>query len=400
MQGLRLAGRMDGMAGSAVREILKVTQKPDIISFAGGLPSPESFPVAELKEITAAIFAEAGAQMLQYGVTEGFQPLREFLAGWLKTTKNIPAAPDDIQITSGSQQGIDLVSKVFLDPGDQVAIESPSYLAAFQIFNSYQARYLPVSSDEQGMCTDHLEELLQNPDNRPKLVYTVATFQNPTGITMSLERRKRLLELAERYNLLIVEDNPYGELRYEGEDIPTLKALDTNGRVIYLGSFSKVVAPGLRTGYAVVPPAIRPKLTIAKQAADLHSSNLSQEILYEFCRRGLLDPQIKKIRAAYRVKRDAMFTALEKNFPAGVRWTKPKGGLFLWVELPAGSDTAALLPIAVEHKVAYVPGTPFYAGGGGENAMRVNFSNATIEQIDRGVAELGTVIAGSLKVLA
>ncbi|MFZ3171823.1 MAG: PLP-dependent aminotransferase family protein [Carboxydocellales bacterium] len=398
MQQLRLAERMGNMSGSAVREILKITQQPNMISFAGGLPSPESFPVAELQEITHEVYAKTGAQMLQYGITEGYQPLNEFIAHWLKATKQINAEPADIQITSGSQQGIDLVSRVFLNKGDQVIVESPSYLSAFQVFNSYQASYLPIPSDDQGMLVDELEKALADGTKKPKLVYTVATFNNPTGITMNLERRKKLLQLADKHNLIIIEDNPYGELRYQGEHVPTLKSLDTQGRVVYLGSFSKVVAPGLRIGYAIAHPEIRSRITIAKQAADVHSSNLSQQIIYEYCSRGYLDPHIQEICLAYGVKRDAMFQALGSYFPKEVKWTRPEGGLFIWAELPPGSDTTELLRQAVDQRVAFVPGTPFYANNTGQNTLRLNFSNATLEQIDYGIGKIGEVIKEYLAV--
>ncbi|MDA8211034.1 MAG: PLP-dependent aminotransferase family protein [Clostridia bacterium] len=398
MKELRMAERMEKMSGSAVREILKLTQQPNMISFAGGLPSPDSFPVAKLQEITNEVYSKSGAQMLQYGITEGYKPLNEFIAQWLKSSKNITASPEDIQITSGSQQGIDLVSRVFLNAGDQVVVESPSYLSAFQVFNSYQVKYLPIPSDDQGMQVDELEKALDDNTNKPKLVYTVATFQNPTGITMSLERRKKLLQLADKHKLIIIEDNPYGELRYEGEHVPTLKSLDTQGRVVYLGSFSKVVAPGLRIGYAVAHPEIRAKITIAKQAADVHSSNLSQQIIYEYCNRGYLDPHIQEICRAYGVKRDAMFKALDEHFPKAVNWTRPEGGLFIWAELPQGCDTTELLQKAVEHRVAFVPGTPFFVNNTGQNTLRLNFSNATFEQIEYGIAKIGEVIKEYLTV--
>ncbi len=390
MNELRTANRMRNVCGSAVREILKITQQSDIISFAGGFPSPESFPVEKLQQITSEVYGKYGSQMLQYGITEGFAPLKEFVANWLKSSKGINTSTDEIQITSGSQQGIDLVSRVFLDPGDEVVVESPSYLSAFQIFNTYQVNYLTIPSDNDGMQVDQLEELLKT--NKPKIVYTVATFQNPTGTTMSLERRKKLLDLANQHDFLIIEDNPYGELRYEGEHVPTLKALDTTGRVIYLGSFSKVVAPGLRVGYLIAHPEIRAKVTIAKQATDVHTSNLSQQIIFEYCSRGYLDPHIERICKVYGEKRDAMFRALEQYFPKEVTWTRPEGGLFIWLELPEGSDATALLPKAVEHKVAFVPGTPFFADGTGNNTMRLNFSNATFEQIDTGIQKLGEVL--------
>lgn len=395
MMDLLFARRMENVGGSAVREILKLTQQPNIISFAGGLPSPESFPVAELRQITDRIYQDYGVQFLQYGITEGYAPFLDFIAGWLKEEKNIGASPSEIQITTGSQQGIDLVSKVFLNAGDEVVIESPSYLSAFQVFNLYRSQYIPVDSDDGGMKVVELEKSLRQ-GRRPKIVYTVPTYQNPTGITMSNDRRQALLDLAEQYNFYIIEDNPYGELAYDGGQVPTLKSLDRHGRVIYLGSFSKIVAPGLRIGYVVARPEIRRQITVAKQASDVHSSNLSQVIIYEFCRQGLLGPQIEKICRLYKVKRDAMLAALDRFFPATAEWTRPEGGLFIWATLPEGSNTTDLLARAVEQGVAFVPGNPFFVDNSGQNTLRLNFSNASLDQINEGIARLGAVIKSYL----
>lgn len=390
-----IAKRMEGLEGSAVREILKLTQQPNIISFAGGLPSPESFPVDTLREITEKVYMDQGLQVLQYGITEGYKPLLDFLAGWLKTDKKIDANIDEIQITSGSQQGIDLVSRVFLNAGDEVVIESPSYLSAFQVFNLYNAKYISIDSDEDGMKVSQLQELLEE-GRRPKIVYTVATYQNPTGITLSMERRKQLVDLADRYNFYIIEDNPYGELAFDGKEVPTLKSLDKNGRVLYLGSFSKIVAPGLRIGYIVAKPEIRKIITVAKQASDVHSSNLPQYIIYEYCKQGHLTPQIKKICALYKEKRDAMLTALEEFFPPEANWTRPRGGLFIWVELPKACNCTELLALAVSRGVAFVPGTPFFVDNKGQNTMRLNFSNASLDLIQEGIGKLGNVVKGYL----
>jgi 2-aminoadipate transaminase len=396
MMDLLFAKRMENLGGSAVREILKLTQRPNIISFAGGLPSPDSFPVDELREVTNKVYLDYGVKMLQYGITEGYQPLLEFIAGWLKTAKGIETSSDEIQITTGSQQGIDLVSRVFLNAGDEVVIESPSYLSAFQVFNLHRVKYIPVDSDEDGMKVNELEKMLIE-GHRPKIVYTVPTYQNPTGITLSLERRKRLIELADKYNFYIIEDNPYGELSYDGEQIPTLKSMDKSGRVFYLGSFSKIVAPGLRIGYVVAHSEIRQKITVAKQACDVHSSNLSQYIIYEFCRQGFLNPHIKKICELYKVKRNAMFLALEEYFPVETNWTRPKGGLFIWVKLPEACSSTDLLGLAVAQGVAFVPGNPFFVDNSGQNTMRLNFSNAALDQIKEGIDKLGGVIKEYLK---
>lgn len=392
---LLFARRMENVGGSAVREILKLTQQPNIISFAGGLPSPESFPMEELRRITDRIYQDYGVQFLQYGITEGYAPFLELISGWLKDAKNIATSPEEIQITTGSQQGIDLVSKVFLNAGDEVVIESPSYLSAFQVFNLYRATYLPVDSDDDGMKVAELAKLLKD-GRRPKIVYTVPTYQNPTGITMSNDRRKALLDLAEEYNFYIIEDNPYGELAYDGGQVPTLKSLDYSGRVIYLGSFSKIVAPGLRIGYVVARPEIRKQITVAKQASDVHSSNLSQVIIYEFCKQGCLGPQIQKICDLYKVKRDAMLAALDRSFPPEANWTRPQGGLFIWVTLPEGCNTTDLLAKAVAQGVAFVPGNPFFVDNSGQNTLRLNFSNASLDQINEGIRKLGAVIKSYL----
>ncbi|MDA8234270.1 MAG: PLP-dependent aminotransferase family protein [Clostridia bacterium] len=387
---LRFAKRFENLSGSVVREILKLTQQKDIISFGGGMPSADSFPVEELAQLAADTFADHGAQMLQYGTTEGYQPLREWIAGWLQA-KGWKVTVDNILIISGSQQGLDLTSKAFLDPGDQVVIESPSYLAAFQIFSSYQASYLAVPSDDEGMRMDELEKVLAN--NSPKLMYTIPTFQNPTGITMTLERRKKLIELANKYNVIVIEDDPYGYLRYSGEELPSLKALDTEDKVIYMGSFSKIVAPGLRVGFAVANQEILGKLVIGKQASDVHTSNLSQQIIYRYCSQGMLEPHVEKICATYKAKRDAMLAAMDKHFPKSVTWTKPEGGLFIWCTLPEGLVSTELLKEAVEKQVAFIPGAPFYLNGQGQNMLRLNFSNSEMASIEEGIRRIGEVFS-------
>ncbi|MHB8172058.1 MAG: aminotransferase-like domain-containing protein [Thermincolia bacterium] len=391
---LRFAKRFENLSGSVVREILKLTQQKDIISFGGGMPSADSFPVEELAKLAADTFADHGEQMLQYGTSEGYQPLREWVAGWLQA-KGWKVTVDNILIISGSQQGLDLTSKAFLDPGDQVVIESPSYLSAFQIFTSYQASYLPVPSDDQGMKMDELEKVLAN--NSPKLIYSIPTFQNPTGITMTLARRKKLIELANKHDVIVIEDDPYGYLRYSGEEVPSLKALDTEGRVIYMGSFSKIVAPGLRVGFAVADSQILAKMIIGKQATDVHTSNLSQQIIYRYCSQGMLEPHIEKICEMYKAKRDTMLVAMDKYFPKEVTWTKPEGGLFIWCTMPEGLVSNELLKEAVEKKVAFIPGAPFYLGGQGQNMLRLNFSNAQMDLIDEGIKRIGEVLSKAVR---
>lgn len=396
----QLATRMRGASGNVIREILKLTQEPGIISFAGGLPSPSSFPAAALQQLAARILRDEGPQVLQYGITEGDPGLRRFLAGWLPQ-RGFQATPDEILILTGSQQGIDLLFKALLDPGDLVIVERPAYLAVLQICRAYQAEVVSVPIDSGGMRLDLLEALLAR--RRPKILYTVPTFQNPSGVSLAPDRRARLAALAAQYGFVVIEDEPYASLRFEGEALPAIKAFDQPpGQVVYLGSFSKVVAPGLRVGYAVAPPDLFRAMVIGKQGTDVHTSNLSQRLIAAFCASGELEAHIARIAAEYKEKRDRMLSALERHMPPGTVWTRPEGGLFLWVTLPDGLVAADVLPTAVAHKVAFIPGDPFFpqdaqADGEGKvplsrRTMRLNFSNATLDDIDTGIARLGAVI--------
>ncbi|MBI2914797.1 MAG: PLP-dependent aminotransferase family protein [Firmicutes bacterium] len=404
----RYAARTHLMESSIIREILKLTQQADMISFAGGLPGPDVFPVHQIGAATGRVLSRFGAQALQYSTTEGYEPLREMIAGH-GTLGGLASSPGNVLITSGSQQALDLLGKIFIDPGDRVVVESPTYLGALQAWNAYGAQYLAVPSDEQGMVTDggQLEDALMA---GPKFIYVMPSFQNPAGTTLPLHRRTRLLELARRYGVPIVEDDPYSHLRYEGEHLPALVALDGNhpsgsrscynGCVIYLSTFSKILAPGLRLAWVAAPPEIIRKLVLAKQGADLHTGTLTQMVAYEAARDGFLDRHIDLIRRAYRQRRDVMLAAMNDHFPDSVRHNRPEGGLFIWCTLPEAADAAELLKAAVERKVAFVPGAPFYAGGGGTNTMRVNFSNATEDQIREGIARLGGVLKERLRELA
>jgi 2-aminoadipate transaminase len=385
----RFAKRMWHASSNAIREILKVTERPDVISFAGGLPAPSSFPVETINRIAGEILTADGCRCLQYGTTEGYWPLREAIANWVKV-KGIETSPDQVLVLSGSQQGLDLMGKAFLDAGDRVIVEEPAYLAALQIFRSYEADLIPVKGDEEGYDPEALEAALK--EHQPKFIYLVSTFHNPTGITYSVERRQKVAELAAKYDCYVIEDDPYGDLRYSGERVPALQTFNPE-RVVYLGSFSKIIAPGLRTGYAVVNnPEIRQKLVIGKQGADVHTSNLSQRIVQRFLAEGLLPGHIETICQDYKAKRDLMLESLEEHFPAGAKWVKPDGGLFLWVTLPEDISAIDVFPRAVEEKVAFVPGAYFFAQGGGENTLRLNFSNATFEQLQTGCARLGKVL--------
>ncbi|MBJ6760572.1 PLP-dependent aminotransferase family protein [Myxococcaceae bacterium JPH2] len=388
--GIRLAQRMSRMKTSAVREILKVAERPDILSFAGGLPAPELFPLEAIAEAHAETFATEGRAALQYSTTEGFLPLREWIAADLGRRGRSPH-PDQVLMTSGSQQGIDLVAKVLLDPGDVVMVENPSYLAALQTFGGYEVEFATVNSDEHGMRTDDLERMVR--ERRPKLVYLIPNFQNPSGTTLSLERRKALVRLAQEHRFTILEDDPYGELRFRGEHLPSLFSLDDQGVVVSLGTFSKTLAPGLRLGWVTGPRDILKGLTIAKQATDLHTATLAQRATARLLARFDYAGHLSALRPVYGERATAMMTALERHMPAGTRWTRPEGGMFLWVELPRGLDAAALLPKALDQKVAFVPGAPFFATQPRTEFMRLNYSNRSPEFIAEGMRRLGAVIA-------
>ena len=385
--------RVSHMYGSMTRQLMHLTSDPQIISFGGGLPAWDLFPVEKVKEVVDHILDSDGAATLQYGTSEGYEPLRLAVAERYRK-RGFDVSKDNVLITCGAQQGIDLVSKLFLDKGSSVLVEDPTFLTALQAFSLFQARCLTVPIDEEGMRVDLLPEILKNDD--VKFIYVMPNFQNPSGVTLSLARRKELLKVAQRYGVPILEDDAYGELRYSGEAVPALKELDEAEQVIYLGSFSKVLSPGLRVSALLAPDAVMEKLVFAKQAADLHTDNLAQRIAHGFLVRNLLDPHIQVIIESYRKRRDAMFQAMDRHFPAEVTWTEPDGGIFLWVTLPDGMDAMELFGKAVQAKVAYVPGSCYYANGGGENKMRVNFSACDEQKIQIGIERLAKVIIGNL----
>jgi len=391
------------MTRSLIRELLELTQRGGIISFAGGLPDPATFPTEELKAITAEILDHNAAAALQYGPTEGDLQLRRELMKWV-AKDGIRTSPDQVLITIGSQQGLDLVGRVFLDPGDVVVLELPSYMAGLQVFRSYRAEMVGVPQDSDGMRMDLLEQVLarlRREGRRAKLIYVVPDFQNPSGETLSSGRRKRLLELAREYQTLVVEDNPYRELRYEGTAPPPIAALDTEGRVIYLSTLSKTLCPGLRIAWIVASDELIRQFVTAKQGLDLCCPAFTQAIAAEFIARGHLASRIPRIIELYRRKRDAMLRALEAEMPAGVTWSRPAGGLFLWVRLPEGMDTEQLLPTAVEEAhVAYVIGSGFHADGGGKNAMRMNFSFPSEADTAEGIRRLAGLIKRHIPALS
>jgi 2-aminoadipate transaminase len=387
--------RAKRMKASEIRELLKLTQQPDVISFAGGLPNPESFPVEEIHEICNDVFEQYGSRALQYGTAQGLTQLREVLATRLYEKEKITATADNILITSGSQQGLDLLCKIFLDPEDKIIVSAPTYIGGTNAYTAFQAVMISVPLDNDGMNVDALETKLRKlcaENVNPKFLYVIPTFQNPTGVTMPLKRRKKLYELACEYDLLIVEDNPYGELRYEGKHVPPIKALDDEGRVMYFGTFSKILAPGFRLAWVVANEDIIDKLVLAKECTDVCSNILGEYIAYEFINRNMLDGHIEKIKRMYYEKRNIMLKALDTYFPPTVKWTRPKGGLFIWVTCPKSIDTAIMFQDAIREKVAYVVGHPFYPDGSGHNTMRLNFSHPSNDKIEEGVRRLGNVI--------
>lgn len=397
----RYALRTNSMTGSAIRELLKITQMPDVISFAGGMPAPEIFPVEEFKEACIRVLEQHGPEALQYGTTDGYLPLREMISRH-SNQYGIKVTADNIMITSGSQQALDLLGKIFINPGDRILVESPTYLGALQAWNTYNAQYVTVPVDENGIQVDKLEMALRA---GPKFMYILPNFQNPSGGTLSLERRHKLVELADRYGVPIIEDDPYGQLRFEGKHIPTLEYLDDqlhgnngsyHGNVIYLSTFSKILAPGIRLAWVVATPEIIQKLVMAKQGTDLHTSTFNQYVAYEVGRKGFIDDHIKQINSVYKERRDIMLEELEKNMPEGVKWTRPLGGLFLWATLPEECNTRDLFAIAVEKKVAFVPGYSFFPNGGGHNTMRLNFSNAKPDMIRLGIQRLAETIKDTI----
>ena len=390
MSSWTLARRAERLNPSIIREILKVTERPGIISLAGGLPAAEGFPVDELSEATARVLTQSPREALQYAASEGFGPLREWLAAELGT-QGLKADASQILITTGSQQGLDLVGKVLIDPGSRVAVEAPTYLGALQAFAPYEPEFVTVDCDDEGPRPEALGAARD-----ARFLYVLPNFQNPSGRCIGDARRDALVREAQRIGLPLVEDNPYGDLWFDAPPPAPLSARVTDSSAIYLGSFSKVLAPGLRLGYVVAPPALFPKLLQAKQAADLHTPGFNQRVVHEVVRDGFLSRHVPTVRARYKAQRDAMRAALEQHMPNGCRWTVPSGGMFFWVELPAQIDAIALLPKAVEAGVAYVPGAAFFSSAPRANTLRLSFVTVSPERITAGVAALAKVLEESL----
>ncbi len=385
-----LAQRTEGMRSSAIRELLKITQQPDVISFAGGLPAPELFPVREIEEACRYLLREEPKVALQYSTTEGHHPLREYLAESMGAY-GIHHGPDNILITTGSQQALDLIGKVFIDPGSKVLTGRPTYLGAIQAWRAYQAEFITIPLDEDGMQVDKIQDKLEANDGI-RFIYVLPNFHNPAGTTLPEGRRRQLVEIARKHDLIIVEDDPYGALRYEGKSPCPISALAPE-RTLYLGTFSKTLTPGLRIGWVAGPKEIRQRLVLAKQGADLHTSTFDQMVANDIAQRGIIEVHVKHLRKTYGARRDTMLEALSEFWPDGCCWTRPQGGLFLWARIPGDIDTHALLHEALENKVAFVPGVNFYPhGDGGHEAMRLNFSNAKPEMIVEGIRRLGLTI--------
>lgn len=376
------------MQPSSLGEILKVAEQPEIISFAGGLPAPELFPVADVGLAASRVLAEFGPRALQYGTTEGIRSLREWIASEMGL-RDIVCGPDDVLITTGSQQALDLIGKVFLDPGDVVITENPTYLAAIQAFQCFEARFVAAPTDDNGIVPEAVDEIAGR--EKARFLYVIPNFQNPTGRTLSVERRRALYEVAVRRGFVIIEDDPYGKLRYRGKHIVPIKSYDEAGCVIYLSTFSKIVAPGFRTGWAVAPKAIRDRFVAAKAVSDLHTSSLDQLVLDRYLRDFDNAKHVEKIRAAYGERYGIMDAALTEFMPKNYAWTRPDGGMFLWMTGPKGLDSLALLREALKHNVAFVPGRDFFPDGTGGECMRLNFSNATPERIREGVKRLAAL---------
>lgn len=398
----RYAHRTKRMKSSAIRELLKLVENPEVISFAGGMPAPEVFPIAEVEEACIKVLRTKGALALQYGATEGYKPLREMIARHTARI-GIEVSIDNILITSGSQQALDLIGKIFINRGDRLVVESPTYLGALQAWNAYGPEYVTVPTDQDGMIPEELEKALRY---GPKFIYLLPNFQNPTGVTISYERRLKIIEMADRYGVPIIEDDPYCQLRFEGEHIPSVSVLDSrihpnpgsySGNVIYLSTFSKTLAPGLRLAWVIAPVEVIMKMVQAKQGADLHTATFNQIVAHEVGQHGFIDKHVQHIIEVYRERRDVMLDALEEYMPEGVSWTHPKGGLFLWATLPAYMNSDELFVEAVHEKVAFVSGASFHANGGGENTMRLNFSNANPERIAIGIERLSRVVRRHLK---
>ena len=384
------------LKASEIRELLKLTTMPEIISFAGGLPAPELFPTEDLKKVDEAVLTKEGQAALQYGTTEGYTPLREQIAGRMKKSFMVDCTPENIVIPSGSQQGLSLLAQIFLNPGDVVLVESPTYLGAINAFKLCGPEFVEVPTDDKGIIPEELEKILAKYGDRVRMMYVIPEFQNPTGITWPMERRKAFMDIINRYDFPVLEDDPYGELRFDGDKVPSLKSMDTKGNIIFLGSFSKILMPGLRIAWMVADPVIIDKVVKLKQAVDLQSSSFGQRQTSFFIDMYDLDAHVAKIKELYKKRRDLMCDSMKEYFPEGITFTYPEGGLFTWVTLPEGMDAKELMPKVLAKNVAYVPGGPFYPHGGNANHFRLNYSNMPEERIVEGIKRLAEVLKEEL----
>jgi len=385
------AERMNKLEASVIREILKVTEKPEVISFAGGLPAPETFPIEAIKEANQKVLEQNGRKALQYSTTEGYNPLRKWIAERMNKTLHTDFSFENILITHGSQQGLDLLGKIFLNKDDIVLCESPTYLAAISAFKAYECNFIEVPTDKEGMIVDELEKILKKTKN-VKQIYTIPTVQNPTGITWSLERRKGVAELANKYNKIVIEDNPYGELRFKGESMPSLKSFDKSGNVVCLGTFSKIFCPGYRIAWIAAHKDIVEKLVVIKQSTDLQCNTIAQMEIAKFLELNDIDKHIGKIRELYKKRCNLAIETMEKEFPEDAKFNRPDGGLFTWIEIPSNINARELLEECLKQNVAFVPGGPFFPNGGKENFFRINYSNMPEERIIEGLKIMGKII--------
>ena len=384
------------LKASEIRELLKLTTMPEIISFAGGLPAPELFPTEDLKKVDEAVLTKEGQAALQYGTTEGYTPLREQIAGRMKKSFMVDCTPENIVITSGSQQGLSLLAQIFLNPGDVVLVESPTYLGAINAFKLCGPEFVEVPTDDKGIIPEELEKILAKYGDRVRMMYVIPEFKNPTGITWPMERRKAFMDIINRYDFPVLEDDPYGELRFDGDKVPSLKSMDTKGNIIFLGSFSKILMPGLRIAWMVADPTIIDKVVKLKQAVDLQCSSFGQRQTSFFIDMYDLDAHVAKIKELYKKRRNLMCDSMKEYFPEGITFTYPEGGLFTWVTLPEGMDAKELMPKVLAKNVAYVPGGPFYPHGGNANHFRLNYSNMPEERIVEGIKRLAEVLKEEL----
>ncbi|MBV9120191.1 MAG: PLP-dependent aminotransferase family protein [Chloroflexi bacterium] len=385
------ARRVERFRGSAIREMFHWAQLPGMISLSAGSPAPELFPVEEFKAACVKVLDEDAGPALQYGITEGYPPLREWIAEHMRS-KGVHATADEVLVTTGSLQAMDLLSRVMLDPGDPVVVEAPTFIGTLQCVDASEARYVSIPMDDDGLLVDALERELGALDRPPKLLAVQPNFQNPTGVTLSLERRRRLVRLAMDRGIPFVEDDPYSELIYEGDPLPAIKSFDEADMSVYLGSFSKILMPGIRVGWAVGPKAVLEKMGLIKQGSDLHTDGFIQRVIVTMLRSGFLPAHIERLRADYKSRRDVMLEAIAEHFPPSVRCAHPRGGLFVWVELPAGSDCSLFMREAVDKLVLFPAGAGFYRNGQGQNTMRLNFSNQPPDRLREGIKRLGQVI--------